>query len=145
MEGENNGACMILLLYPAISDIKYRKFYIWPVIGCASLMTLYRMITGVNSLISVMTGVIPGILLIFLSKWSKGKIGEGDGWIVIALGALLGWYEVVTVFSLACGLSAGYSLWLIAVKKRGKETGFAFVPFLLMAVVLLSVFREQVG
>lgn len=145
MEDENDGACIILLLYPTISDIKYRKFYIWPVIVCASLMALYEMITGVNSLISVVAGVIPGIVLILMSKWSKGKIGEGDGWIVIALGALLGWYEVLTVVSLACGLSAGYSLWLIAVKKRGKESSFAFVPFLLMAVVLLLVFREQVG
>ena len=145
MEGEKHGACIILLLYPTIADIRYRKFYIWPVMLGAAFMVLYGIVTGEHSVSLALTGMIPGFLLIFISQWSKGKIGEGDGWVMTALGAILGWYEALCVFSLACGLSAGYSLWLIFIKKKGRGTCFAFVPFLLMAAAFLWVFGEQGG
>ena len=70
----------------------------------------------------------------------NGKIGEGDGIVVAAMGMLIGWYEILLLFSQACFLSAGYGLWLMVVRKSGKNRAFPFIPFLFMAVLFFSFF-----
>ena len=72
-----------------------------------------------------------------MDKW---KIGEGDGIVVAAMGMLIGWYEILLLFSQACFLSAGYGLWLMVIRKSGKNRAFPFIPFLFMAVLLFSFF-----
>ena len=72
-----------------------------------------------------------------MDKW---KIGEGDGIVVAAMGMLIGWYEILLLFSQACFLSAGYGLWLMVVRKSGKNRAFPFIPFLFMAVLFFSFF-----
>lgn len=83
---------------------------------------------------------IPGMMMVMMSRWTNGKIGEGDGIVVAAMGMLIGWYEILLLFSQACFLSAGYGLWLMVVRKSGKNRAFPFIPFLFMAVLFFSFF-----
>ena len=118
-------ACMILLLYPLIADIRKSRFYIGPVLIC--------------TLILMGIGIVRG-KMVMMSRWTNGKIGEGDGIVVAAMGMLIGWYEILLLFSQACFLSAGYGLWLMVVRKSGKNRAVPFIPFLFMAVLFFSFF-----
>lgn len=95
---------------------------------------------GKNNTFSILTGWIPGMMMVMMSRWTNGKIGEGDGIVVAAMGMLIGWYEILLLFSQACFLSAGYGLWLMVVRKSGKNRAFPFIPFLFMAVLFFSFF-----
>lgn len=95
---------------------------------------------GKITLFSILTGWIPGMMMVMMSRWTNGKIGEGDGIVVAAMGMLIGWYEILLLFSQACFLSAGYGLWLMVVRKSGKNRAFPFIPFLFMAVLFFSFF-----
>ena len=97
-------------------------------------------VRGKITLFSVLTGWIPGMMMVMMSRWTNGKIGEGDGIVVAAMGMLIGWYEILLLFSQACFLSAGYGLWLMVVRKSGKNRAFPFIPFLFMAVLFFSFF-----
>ena len=133
-------ACMILLLYPLIADIRKSRFYIGPVLICTLILMGIGIVRGKITLFSVLTGWIPGMMMVMMSRWTNGKIGEGDGIVVEARGMLIGWYEILLLFSQACFLSAGYGLWLMVVRKSGKNRAFPFIPFLFMAVLFFSFF-----
>ena len=135
-------ACMILLLYPLIADIRKSRFYIGPVLICTFILMGIGIVGGKITLFSVLTGWIPGMMMVMMSRWTNGKIGEGDGIVAAAMGVLIGWYEILLLFSLACFLSAGYGLWLMVVRKSGKNRAFPFIPLLFMAVLLFSFFRR---
>ena len=111
-------ACMILLLYPLIADIRKSRFYIGPVLICTLILMGIGIVRGKITLFSVLTGWIPGMMMVMMSRWTNGKIGEGDGIVVAAMGMLIGWYEILLLFSQACFLSAGYGLWLMVVRKN---------------------------
>ena len=112
-------ACMILLLYPLIADIRKSRFYIGPVLICTLILMGIGIVRGKITLFSVLTGWIPGMMMVMMSRWTNGKIGEGDGIVVAAMGMLIGWYEILLLFSQACFLSAGYGLWL---KEKAEKT-----------------------
>lgn len=123
-------ACMILLLYPLIADIRKSRFYIGPVLICTLILMGIGIVRGKITLFSILTGWIPGMMMVMMSRWTNGKIGEGDGIVVAAMGMLIGWYEILLLFSQACFLSAGYGLWLMVVRKSGKtelSRSFLFV------------------
>ena len=135
-------ACMILLLYPLIADIRKRRFYIGPVIICTLILIGIGIVRGKMTFFSVLTGWIPGMLMVMMSRWTNGKIGEGDGIAAAAMGMLVGWYKILLLFSLACFLSAGYGLWLMVVRRSGRNRAFPFIPFLFMAVVIFCFFGQ---
>ena len=72
-----------------------------------------------------------------MDKWKNRRRGCI---VVAAMGMLIGWYEILLLFSQACFLSAGYGLWLMVVRKSGKNRAFPFIPFLFMAVLFFSFF-----
>ena len=72
-------ACMILLLYPLIADIRKSRFYIGPVLICTLILMGIGIVRGKITLFSVLTGWIPGMMMVMMSRWTNGKIGEGDG------------------------------------------------------------------
>lgn len=91
-------ACMILLLYPLIADIRKSRFYIGPVLICTLILMGIGIVREKITLFSVLTGWIPGMMMVMMSRWTKGKIGEGDGIVVAAMGMLIGWYEILLLF-----------------------------------------------
>lgn len=130
--------CAVLLLYPLAADIKIRKFYIEPIILGGLLFGIIGIVMEKISLLSALTGMIPGMILFFISKWTKGEIGEGDAVVIGVLGIFLGWYRSMVLFCLACFLGAGYGIWLMMIKKGGRKTTFPFVPFLFAALMILK-------
>ena len=79
-------ACMILLLYPLIADIRKSRFYIGPVLICTLILMGIGIVGGKITLFSVLTGWIPGMMMVMMSRWTNGKIGEGDGIVAVAMG-----------------------------------------------------------
>lgn len=70
-----------------------------------------------------------------LSLAAGGAVGMGDAFLLAALGLLLTPERFLTVTFLGLLLAGIYSLVLLTIKRKRRDTEIAFVPFLLAAYV----------
>lgn len=87
----------------------------------------------------VLLALLPGAVLWAFSMATEGKLGRGDGDMVLVLGLFMGWELCLGVLCAACLLAAVFSGIGLAVKKFGKKSRIPFAPFLLAAAVLVWI------
>ena len=84
-------------------------------------------------------GLLPGLLLWGCSFLTEGKVGRGDGDMVLILGLFLGWRRCVVALCAACLLSALWAGIGLAAGRLKKDSKLPFAPFLLAAVALAGL------
>ena len=92
------------------------------------IWTVYRGIVSIERLLPIMTGVS----FLGISVITRGAMGMGDGWILLALGTVLMPEEFFSMLFAAMLISAAWAgilLWLF--RKKG-NTEIPFVPFLML-------------
>ena len=80
-----------------------------------------------------------GFLLWGCSLLTEGKVGRGDGDMVLILGLFLGWRRCVVALCAACLLSALWAGIGLAAGRLKKDSKLPFAPFLLAAVALAGL------
>ncbi len=83
----------------------------------------------------MLLGLIPGIVLVAVSKATRESLGMGDALLMLVMGIYLGLEEAVNVLLLSLFLAAIWAGILLAVQRKKKDYEFPFVPFLLMGYV----------
>ena len=83
----------------------------------------------------VFWGLLPGAVLLGVSKFSREALGMGDALLMLVLGIYLGLEAALDVLLLALFLAAVWAGILIVVGKKGRNYAFPFVPFLLIGYV----------
>ena len=86
----------------------------------------------------------PAGVFLAMSLLTEGKIGKGDGLMLLVLGLLLGWrlcLSVLCTASLLAGVWAGIGM---TAGKLRKTSRLPFAPFLLTSL-LLTGFLERAG
>ncbi|HIY19146.1 MAG TPA: prepilin peptidase [Candidatus Blautia avistercoris] len=125
--------CVIGILgYNAWKDWKLKEISLW------SLLFINLMGMGLcmgntlreNQWGELALGYVPGIALIGLSILTKGKIGMGDGLILLSLGNFMRIKEVFLVLGMGLLLCSFWSGILLVARKAGKNSRIPFVPFL---------------
>lgn len=83
-------------------------------------------------LIILLAGVLPGLLLLCIGRFSGGALGMGDGLMVMVSGLYMGIWKALEFIAFAFILAA---IWAGALMtgERGVKFSFPFVPFLLVA------------
>lgn len=82
--------------------------------------------------------LIPGALLLAISYLTKQGVGLGDGLMVLSLGPLFGIADMVLVATIAFTLSAIVGSVLLILRKAGRKSVMAFMPFLTVGVGVMS-------
>ena len=139
----------VILLITAIEDIRKREIAIfWLVLFCGvALADIFIVLcthcpfawcwstehapgtTMTTLLLRMLTGGMPGgVLLLCSFVWGK-HIGPGDGWILILLGAYCGGAMIceILLYACVCLLFCGICL---LVQKRKPVLSIPFLPFL---------------
>lgn len=80
----------------------------------------------------LLSGLLPGLGILFLSRATGGAIGAGDGWVLLAAGCFLGGWQAIRLFWGGLLLAFVYAGALFLWKKERKKT-FPFLPFLWLA------------
>lgn len=128
-----------LLLYCCIWDWKQRKIPPVP-IGLWSIWGIVWMLFREgSSLLSVISGMAIGFLVLMLAKVTREAIGYGDGILLTVTGIYLGGWENMELFLCGCFLAACLSIVLLVVKKAGRKDSMPFVPFLLVSYIGMVV------
>lgn len=106
-----------------------------------------------NTLNLLDTRIYPGILsatlaFVFffsLSFFSKEKwMGMGDAYLVILLGLVLGWPEILLALFLAFFLGAVYGIIMLTMKKKKMKSQVPFAPFLVLGTLIALFFYSPI-
>jgi len=136
-------------LYMEIPDL-----VLWPAVAWVIALGLYidwAKMDGGNAILN--SGVYSGVLAAFVAfifffllvaasreKW----MGMGDAYLVILLGLILGWPNILLALFLAFMLGAIVGLVLIALKKKKMESRVPFAPFLILGTLIAMFFYAPI-
>lgn len=76
-----------------------------------------------------------GILFLAAGLISRGAIGAGDCWILLALGALLDTETYIRMLCIGFFLAACWSGILLVIRRKSRKTEIPLVPFLLAGYI----------
>ena len=102
----------------------------------------FHVFNAKQSLLSVVGGLIVGILMLILSIASGEKVGKGDAVLIMVTGIYLGFWQNLVLLWAAALMAGVYGLYNIFVHGKNFKSEMPFVPFLLVAYVCL-LFMER--
>lgn len=130
----------LYLLWGSIQDVKKRKIsnvYLWTG-GIGGIA--FKIISSNYDLQIIgdwMLTVAPGVLVVFLAKKTKEKIGLGDGLVLLVLGNVMTFFEICILLQIAIFLLLIFALVLWSSRKFSKDYPIPFLPFLWISHLLL--------
>ena len=123
-----------MLLAGSISDIRKKsvsvRYLVLTAAGCI-LLSLPHF-----DLIRFFTALLPGLLLLLISRISDGAVGEGDAYAVCFVGITLGLHATAAVLMITMLILCIYAQALIVTKRAGPKSRIALYPFLVLACIL---------
>ena len=130
---------LILAAYQDLKtkSIESRLFWLFGFLGAGICLIEKRSLSEV----AVSCGI--GVVLLLVSRWTQGGIGEGDGWFFVVSGLYLPKRANGALF--LCGLSLCFLVSLpLAVMSvirhgNGRKRSLPFLPFLLLPGIWLGV------
>ncbi len=134
---------LFIMLFASIKDIKYKQVSVLVPILCAGVSAaafVYGIVTGNMSVREFVISLVPGAILVFFGFITRGKIGYGDGLILMSIGPAFGTERVWMGIMAALMLSGITSIVLLTVKRADRNTEMAFIPFMTigMGVMLFA-------
>ena len=139
-----NGCMLGMLGFLAVEDIRKRKIPVEPVVACGIAGVIIRWFFSEIALVNMVGGVAVGVCMLLFSKVSRGKIGGGDGILLMATGVFMGFWDNLLLLWLASLLAGMCGIAYCIRVKRFKDVRLPFVPFVLAAFVVILLGREGV-
>lgn len=127
---------VIYLTILGIMDIKECKLPVWLLwIGgmfALGMGLLERLCLGrglLNTLIEILSGMLPGSILLLVAFLTK-KAGYGDGIVLLQLGFIYSYALVWAFLCISLLLLSVIAMIFLALKKIQKDTAVPYIPFL---------------
>ena len=127
----------LLLGWFTVSDLRSGRVWMPAAVLSALAALLWRLAFG-ESVAEGFAGMLPGVVLLVLARFTGEAVGRGDGAAVAAAGAALGFEKTFEMAFIAIFFAALWSIRLL-VRSRDLKQRFAFIPFLLAAHICLLV------
>ena len=131
MTGLRTGCLVIFLAVCSGMDFRFRRLPFWFLLAGVLVGTALELLEhGTGP--ALFWNPFPGALFFLIALAAPKQLGTGDGWMLMAAGALAGWAE--SLFLLEGGLLLLFPaafFWAVVRKKREQELPFA--PVLLAA------------
>ena len=115
-------------------DIKRREISLLLTVVYAGCGIIYSILQG-RKIQDVLIPAGLGILFLAAGLISRGAIGAGDCWILLALGALLDTETYIRMLCIGFFLAAFWSGILLVIRRKSRKTEIPLVPFLLAGYI----------
>ncbi len=132
--------CMAgMFLYLSFEDIRKKTIPVIPMMFWGIAGVIMHLYYGRLELISMVSGMLPGLVAYILSIVSREKIGKGDAILLIVTGVYMGfWANIMMLWTgLIIAAIAGVMMLVFFKKSRGYE--LPFVPFLFAGFLLVML------
>ena len=130
---------MGMLTLCSAEDIKRKQIRLNPVLFFGILGIFFHMLFRMQSIENILLGMSVGVVLLFLSVLTGGRIGMGDAVLLIVTGIYLGLEKNLELFFCGLLLCSMWALGLMVLRKKNRKDSIPFVPFLLAAYMGMLV------
>ena len=120
----------IMLGICAYSDIRSRVINVLLVAGFGALSLVFHLVSGDMPPVSIVTALLPGAVLLLISRLTKGKLGEGDGVVIMALGLMTGGLDGVRILTAGLIFAAATGVILIIAGYRKYTNTMPLIPYI---------------
>lgn len=144
MDVIETGVLMGVLFISSIEDIRRRRVNLILLIVSGIVAVFFHMCWNSHSLMDMLEGALVGVVLLICSKLTKGRIGVGDGLMLVVTGLFLGWQKNAALFFLGTMMAGLYSLLLFSLKRKRKDDEIAFIPFLSIGYLIVCILETGV-
>lgn len=124
-----------LLGFASIMDLKWKKInliFLLPFVIAGLICSVLYKVVPITYMIG---GVAIGVSVLIISLVTKGKIGSGDGVVLMITGMCLGFFDNLFLLLTAAFLSAIVGIFLLLIKKVNRNYEIPFIPFLFVSFV----------
>ena len=125
---------LLFLLFSSFLDIRKREISIPVTLLFGLAGVAYSIKTG-RTMTDYLIPLGIGILILGGSVLTRGQVGMGDGWMLLALGCMLRMECYIQMACIGMLLAAAYSGVLMLVFRKNRKTEIPLVPFLLLGYV----------
>lgn len=125
---------LLFLLFSSFLDIRKREISIPVTLLFGLAGVVYSVRTG-RTMTDYLIPLGIGILILGGSVLTRGQVGMGDGWMLLALGCMLRMECYIQMACIGMLLAAAYSGVLMLAFRKNRKTEIPLVPFLLLGYV----------
>lgn len=139
-----NVVVLLVLIFESVADIKFRSISAIRLLIYFVAALSANFIFGYQTMISMIGGIVVGIIVLVYGFFTHEGIGYGDGILFVCLGVALGASENLRLlfFSLVA-ISVTGGIYAIVGKKNIKVQ-IPFVPCILVTFVLMNIVEAVV-
>ena len=140
---------LFMLAICAYTDIREKNIYLFPLIICSAggiLIAVAAFFTlpgysGEGLTNDLVAPVIAGAVLILFATCFDRYIGSGDGYLMAALGILIGNRCNLYVAAAGSVLASGYALVKLIRRKKRFLSSIPFAPFVMAGFIMVMVYE----
>lgn len=125
---------LIFLLFSSLLDIRKREISIPVTLMFGLTGVAYSIKTG-RTMTDYLIPAAIGIFILACSILTRGQVGMGDGWLLMALGCMMRMESYIQMACIGMLLAAACSGVLLLVFRKSRKTEIPLVPFLLLGYV----------
>ena len=125
---------LIFLLFSSFLDIRKREISIPVTLMFGLAGGAYSIKTG-RTMTDYLIPAAIGIFILACSILTRGQVGMGDGWLLMALGCMMRMESYIQMACIGMLLAAACSGVLLLVFRKSRKTEIPLVPFLLLGYV----------
>ena len=133
-DGVKELCTVVFLAMNSWLDIRRRELSLLLTVVYAGCGIIYSILQG-RKIQDVLIPAGIGILFLAAGLISRGAIGAGDCWILLALGALLDTETYIRMLCIGFFLAAFWSGILLVIRRKSRKTEIPLVPFLLAGYI----------
>lgn len=129
----------VFLIANAWKDLRTNNIYWGLTLVILAIGFILQCLSPYSTLCDFLWGIVLGGVVLVFSIITKGAIGLGDGWMILAMGLMVGGAAAFMICILAsCGAGLA-GLFLMNVKKKRRTYEIPFVPFLLGGAICYGI------
>ena len=106
------------------------------------IYSLCQIIMKDKEIINLLLSLIPGFVLIYVCRISKGSIGLADGLMLIITGFVFIPYSNLLIIIIAFFSSFIVSCFLVFIKNVKKSVTMPFIPFILFSTIIVGYIEK---
>lgn len=133
-DGVKELCTVVFLAMSSWLDIRRREISLLLTVVYAGCGIIYSILQG-RKIQDVLIPAGIGILFLAAGLISRGAIGAGDCWILLALGALLDTETYIRMLCIGFFLAAFWSGILLVIRRKSRKTEIPLMPFLLAGYI----------
>lgn len=119
----------------SIMDIRWKKVRIEFLLAGIFPAAAGVLCAGKFSAILTAGGIAVGIIFLIISRITREAFGYGDSILIVIMGGMIGFWNILSILMAAFLMASGYSAFLLIVRKFSRKSSFPFIPFLTVSYI----------